>query len=113
MTHKGAVVGQGQLVGLVGHTGNVTGDRLHFEARHYPDVYEAMNNAIPGDRFVRVGDPINVDFPGLDPSPSYYFRGMAAKLPTGTGYWLVVGDGGIFNYGDARFVDSGVKYDRD
>jgi hypothetical protein len=38
--------------------------------------------------------------------------GMTAT-PSGNGYWLVAGDGGIFNYGDARFVDSGVQYDRD
>ena len=30
---------------------------------------------------------------------------MAAS-PTGNGYWLVATDGGIFNYGDAKFYGS-------
>ena len=29
-----------------------------------------------------------------------------AATPTGHGYWLVASDGGIFSFGDARFVGS-------
>jgi hypothetical protein len=29
-----------------------------------------------------------------------------AVTPTGKGYWLVAGDGGIFNFGDAGFFGS-------
>ena len=29
-----------------------------------------------------------------------------ASTPTGRGYWLVASDGGIFSFGDARFVGS-------
>jgi hypothetical protein len=36
-----------------------------------------------------------------------------AATASGKGYWLVAGDGGVFNFGDARFVDSGVRYDRE
>jgi hypothetical protein len=32
--------------------------------------------------------------------------GMAAA-PSGHGYWLVASDGGIFTFGDARFLGSG------
>jgi hypothetical protein len=38
--------------------------------------------------------------------------GMAAT-PSGDGYWLIAGDGGVFAFGDARFIASGVKYDND
>ena len=31
--------------------------------------------------------------------------GMTAT-PSGHGYWLVASDGGIFSYGDARFLGS-------
>ena len=31
--------------------------------------------------------------------------GMAAT-PTGKGYWLVAGDGGVFTFGDAHFYGS-------
>jgi hypothetical protein len=36
--------------------------------------------------------------------------GMAAT-PDGRGYWLVASDGGIFNFGDARFYGSLVSAD--
>jgi hypothetical protein len=29
-----------------------------------------------------------------------------AATPSGKGYWLVAADGGIFNYGDAKFYGS-------
>ena len=33
--------------------------------------------------------------------------GMKAT-PTGRGYWMVAADGGIFRFGDASFLGSGV-----
>ena len=30
-----------------------------------------------------------------------------ARTPSGNGYWLVAGDGGIFTFGDAKFFGSG------
>ena len=43
--------------------------------------------------------------PGAGLSPASPLLGMAAT-PSGEGYWLVAGDGGIFSYGDAGFHGS-------
>ncbi len=34
-----------------------------------------------------------------------------ASTPTGKGYWLIATDGGVFSYGDAKFLGStgGIK----
>jgi len=33
-----------------------------------------------------------------------------ASTPSGSGYWLVASDGGIFSFGDARFFGSAQTY---
>jgi hypothetical protein len=60
-------------------------------------------------RFVRANGSVSgfgATFGGAQDLPlTQPITGMAAT-PTGNGYWLVAGDGGIFTFGDARFYGS-------
>ncbi len=49
LTHVGAVISTGQVIGLVGHTGYATGPHLHFEIRKN-GVPINPNNYLPGIR---------------------------------------------------------------
>ena len=105
----GTRVTKGQLIGVVGSTGHSFGNHLHFEARLRGSSYEALNDAVgrrTGGR-ITTGTAINVDFPGLGPSPSAgYFRSLALSPATGQGYWLAARDGGVFTIGAASFHGS-------
>jgi len=88
----------------VGH-GTVSAGRANHDstARLYSEVIGAppMNNAATA---TDLAGPFNVGTPGAS-ALNQPIVGMA-PTPSGQGYWLVAGDGGIFTFGDAGFHGS-------
>ncbi|MGC4791092.1 M23 family metallopeptidase [Micromonospora sp. DT178] len=63
----GQQVGQGQVLGHVGSTGNSTGPHLHFEIRRHGAVYD-IRPAYACGGMVTKGAPINLPFADLTPA---------------------------------------------
>jgi phosphatidylinositol-3-phosphatase len=88
----------------VGH-GAVSSGRANHDstARLYSEVIGAppMNHAATA---TDLAGPFNLGAPGA-PALNQPIVGMA-PTPSGQGYWLVAGDGGIFTFGDAGFHGS-------
>lgn len=83
---EGRWVGQGDVVGLTGATGNAQTVHLHFEVRDAADVPVDLNPAFrPCRRDVTAGSPMAVDIPGLVPPAAVALGALEAATWAATG----------------------------
>ena len=79
MPPAGVWVGQGDVIGMMGSSGNAEIVHLHFELRRADDSVVDLNTAFaPCRREVTVGDPVTIDVPGLRPVWRFNLLGVDA-----------------------------------